>query len=172
MEEQKDIFDFIEKRKTEMPDQSYFENLSKSVIASQEKKKAKIVPLFKRPATWLSVAAAAVLVFMVVKFNSPADVVFTDSDSLAGLDDVSREEILAYVNDNIDDFDVELIAEFVPANQLDDDYSDLESELFEDQEEDPIESVSFDNITKEDILEYLEEDDLDFSDLDDEDSFI
>jgi len=80
--------------------------------------------------------------------------------------------LLAYVDENIDEFDVEMIAEFVPADELNAKYEALENTMIEDEEVDPIESITLENITKEEILEYLNDEDFDFSDLEDEDSFI
>ena len=173
MEEQKDIFDFIEKRKVKTPEKSYFENLSKQIIDSQKPQKTKIIPLYKRPLTWISAAAAVVLVVITLNLDGPKpDVVSETVEVVEGLMDIPREDILAYVDENIEDFDIELIAEFIPENQLNDDYFDLEHQLHDPKDEDLVESISFDNITREDILEYLKDEDLDFSDLEDEDSFI
>lgn len=167
MNEEKDIFDFIEKRKVETPDKAYFDNLAQSVLDSQ---KTKVIPLYKRPISWISVAAAAVLVLFVVNFNTPGDI--PESNEWATLDDVPKEELLAYVEDNIEDFDIELIAEFVPTEEINSKYEELENEMTIEEEIDPIESITFESVSKEEILEYLEDEGLDFSDLEDEDSFI
>ena len=50
-----------ENRKVDMPVKAYFDNLAQSVIDSQ---KTKIIPLYKRPITWISAAAAVVLVLL------------------------------------------------------------------------------------------------------------
>ena len=73
---------------------------------------------------------------------------------------------------NIDEFDIEMIAELVPMDQLNAKYELLENAMSEDEEADPLESITLENITKEEILEYLNDEDLDISDLEDEDSFI
>ncbi|NRA11122.1 MAG: hypothetical protein HRT57_04100 [Crocinitomicaceae bacterium] len=166
MNEEKDIFDFIEKRKVDMPNKAYFDNMAQSVIDSQ---KTKIIPLYKRPITWISTAAAAILVFLIVNFNSPDDLPIVPPQVAS--DELSKEELLAYVDENIDEFDVEMIAEFVPMDELNAKYEEFQNEMFEDEDADPLESITLENITKEDILEYLNDEDLDFSDLE-EDSFI
>lgn len=167
MNEEKDIFDFIEKRKVDMPDKAYFDNLAQSVIDSQ---KTKIIPLYKRPITWISAVAAAVLVLFIVNFNSPDDIIPPSNE--ISFNDISREELLAYVDENIDEFDIEMIAEFVPVDELNAKYEALENTMIEDEDVDPLESITLENITKEEILEYLNDEDLDFSDFEDEDSFI
>lgn len=163
MNEEKNIFDFIEKRKVDVPDEAYFHGLAQSVIRSQ---KTKIIPIYKRPITWIGTAAAIVLMLMVVKFDSTEELV--ETDILSALDDIPRDVILAYVEGNIDEFDIELIAEFIPASSLR--FEKIEETQISDDK--PIESVSFDNITRDEILKYLEDEELDFSDLEDEDSFI
>jgi hypothetical protein len=170
MNEEKDIFDFIEKRKVDMPDKAYFDKLAQGVIDSQ---KTKIIPLYKRPITWIGAAAAAiVLVLLVTKFNiSGQDP--NPAPSLSNqFNDISKEELLAYVDENIDEFDIELISEFVPTDELNAKYEALENRMSEELEVHPLETITLENITKEEILEYLNDEDFDFSDLEDEDSFI
>jgi hypothetical protein len=146
-----------------VPNKAYFDALAQNVIRSQ---KVKIIPFYKRPITWIGAAAAIVLILMVVKFDSPKELV--ERDVLSALDDIPRDVILAYVEDNIDDFDIELIAEIIPSSALEIEKKEGKSV----NHEKPIESVSFDNITRDEILKYLEDEELDFSDLEDEDSFI
>jgi hypothetical protein len=68
MEEKRDIFEYLKPVKSSVPDDSYFENLSKSVIASQTK--IKVIPLYKRPVAWISAIAAILLVsLLVVNFS-------------------------------------------------------------------------------------------------------
>lgn len=165
MNEEKDIFDFIEKRKVDVPHKAYFENLSQSIISSQ---KTRVIPFYKRPITWIGAAAAVALVLMMVRLDSPQETV-VQTDVLSELNNIPREVILAYVEENIDDFDIELIAEFVPASALE--YEPIEQEIT-DEKETTNETISFDDITRDDILEYLEDEGIDLSDLEDEDSFI
>lgn len=167
MNEEKDIFDFIEKRKADMPNKAYFDNLAQGIIDSQ---KTKITPLYKRPITWVSAVAAAILVFFIVNFNAPGEL--PGHDQSISFNDISRAELLAYVDENIEEFDIEMIAEFVPVDELNAKYEALESAMSEEVEVHPLETMTLENITKEDILEYLNDEGLDFSDLEDEDSFI
>jgi Glu-tRNA(Gln) amidotransferase subunit E-like FAD-binding protein len=170
MEENKDIFEHIEKRKVELPDASYFENLAESVLDSQ---KVKVVPFHKRPIAWISAAAAAILVFVVFQFGSSN---VEQNDVLAELDSISNEEVFAYVEDNIDDFDIELLAEFVPEDRIDDSALEEEFNHMINTDENSMTQVdseiSFDNISKDDILDYLEEEELDIYELEDDESFI
>ena len=43
-------------------------NLAENVIASQE---VKVIPLYKKPIVWLSSAAAAIVILVVVNYSAP-----------------------------------------------------------------------------------------------------
>ncbi|MDB2656571.1 hypothetical protein N9Y60_00800 [Crocinitomicaceae bacterium] len=183
MEEKKDIFDFIEKRPIETPDSSYFKDLADKVIADAstsstgtgqvtDQSKAKIIPLYRRPAAWISAVAAAVLVAFLMLPESSDPVII---DGGAASVEPSRAEVLAYVNENIDDFDEELLVEFIAIKNLaSKSASSQESEPEEEALETMIETETEDlqeslkNISDEEILEYLELE----GELDEEDEFI
>ncbi len=175
MEEKKDIFDFIEKRPIETPDADYFKGLADKVIADAaeepEETKAKIIPLYRRPAVWLSGVAAAVLVaFLMLPddeiINGPSGVTF---------DDLSKKEVLAYVDENIEDFEEELLMEFIATDNLKINPS-FEANAVETV--DPIETIvetetqdlqeSLESISNEEILEYLEDEGFGSEDEDDD----
>lgn len=175
MEEKKDIFNFIEKRPIETPDASYFKDLADKVIADvndePEEPQAKIIPLFQRPITWISGVAAAVLVAFLLLPEATGSISTID---LANTNEPSRAEVLAYVNDNIDDFDEELLIEFIAEKNL-----GSEPVLTQEPqpEVEPLETIietetkdlqeSLKQISDEEILEYLElEGGLDESDDD------
>lgn len=177
MEEEKDIFDFIEKRPIETPDPSYFKDLADKVLADTsvsstgsgqagsatvEEPQAKIIPLYKRPLTWVSGVAAAVLVAFLMLPQASGRI--GQLDGMTSLNQPSKDEVLAYVNDNIDDFDEELLVEFIAAKSLGTapviiDESEPEEEevletIIESETNDLQESLK--NISDEEILEYLE----------------
>jgi hypothetical protein len=176
MEEKKDIFDFIEKRPIETPDADYFKNLADTVIAKAAdapvKSEAKIIPLYRRPVFWLSSAAAAVLVAFLLLPENPNIIPTT----IAGdpFQDLSKKEVLAYVDENIEDFDEDLLAEFIPVSQLDmNPMVDTETQ----ESENPIETIietetqelqeSLESISQDEILQYLQEEGFDSEDEDD-----
>ncbi len=164
MEEKKDIFDFIEKRPIETPDADYFKSLADKVISDvaeePEEPQAKIIPLYRRSIVWISGVAAAILVAFLLL---PETTGTGNLDPLAFSDEPSREEVLAYVNDNIDDFDEELLVEFIAMKNLG---SEPVLEQTIEPEEEPLETIietetqdlqeSLKNISDEEILEYLE----------------
>jgi len=177
MEEKKDIFDFIEKRPIETPDSSYFKDLADKVLSEAkeepEERQAKIIPLYRRPVAWISGVAAAILVafLMLPNTSDPLNPLtgFTNSN------EPSRAEVLAYVNENIDDFDEELLIEFIAIKNLEADEAETQ-EL--EPEEEALETIietetkdlqeSLQNISDEEILEYLEME----GELDEDDEFI
>lgn len=175
MEEKKDIFDFIEKRPSETPDSDYFDNLAASVIsevsntdnAESDASKGKVVPLYRRPALWLSGAAAAILVAFLLLPEQTAPT----SEGALSFEDLSKKEVLAYVDENIEDFDVELLAEFIPSNKLStDNYFDQTTQEVPEEVEttNPELEESLESVSPQEILEYLEMEGMDVDDLDEE----
>ena len=161
MEEQKDIFDYIKPREIETPEQSYFDQLTKSVIDSQQ---PKIIPIYKKPIFWLSSAAAVIAVMVVLNFDNSTQ---ESGNVLLALNDISKQEVQAYINDNIDDFDEELIAEYIQENTIESVSLVVEEPItFDEPVSDP--ALNFDDIDAADILEYLESEEIDLYDLDDE----
>jgi hypothetical protein len=181
MEEKNDIFDHLKPRKTEIPDASYFEALANSVIESQQekpaepKKEAKIIPLYKRPVVWLgAVAAIFIAGILIVNFSKSTE---TDSDPLLALNEVSSEDVYSYIDENIEDFETELIVEAMQESDLDEmSFTAVETEVPEPAPEEmdvaATEPIFFDEIDSEDILDYFNEEGIDSEDFEDEDSFI
>lgn len=171
MEEKNDIFDHLKPRETSIPDASYFEAMAKSVIESQ--KKAPIIPLYKRPVVWISAVAAIFIAgILVVNFSATSE---NNPEPLLALNDVSSDELYQYIDENIDDFETDLIIEALYESSID------EMNITEPQstestetktEEVTTEPISFDDIDSQDILEYLNEEGIDSDDFEDEDSFI
>jgi hypothetical protein len=160
MEEQKDLFDHLKLGKIDTPDATYFDQLAKNVIASQE---VKVIPLYKKPIVWLSSAAAAIVILVVVNYSAPEE----STDALLALNDIPTEDVLAYVDKHIEDFDVEMLSEMVPSENIE------AIQLSEPIENNPITTpkteetkINFDNIDTEDILDYINSEEIDIYDLD------
>ena len=179
MEEKNDIFDHLKPRKTPVPDASYFEALANSVIDSQKEKEAvtpketKIIPLYKRPSLWIgAVAAVFIAGILIVNFNKTTEV---NSDPLLALNDVSSSDVYNYIDENIEDFETDLIVEALNESTVDD-MSFVEAETAESAPEETdiatSEPISFDDIDSDDILDYFNEEGIDSEDFEDEDSFI
>ncbi|MDX2360519.1 MAG: hypothetical protein QNK23_06915 [Crocinitomicaceae bacterium] len=156
METNKNIFDHLKTNEIETPDAGYFDQLAKEVIASQ---KTKVIPLYKKPLAWIVSAAA---VFAAVFLLNLGDA--EEQDVLLALNEISTEEVYLYIEDHIEDFDTDLISEMI-------DEENIDPIVFIDQELNPEvetfdETLSFEDIETEDILEYLQNEAVDLDDDD------
>lgn len=169
MKEEKDIFEFLEKKTQNTPEKEYFENLAQKIISENSTNtpsKTKVVPLYRKPILWISGVAAAITIFFLN----------TESTSLQNggtldFNDLSKKEILAYVNENIDDFDEEMLMEFMREEQLKIDAykEEIQTSAEIDETNVPTElTESLETISREDILDYINEEELDLMDLDEE----
>jgi hypothetical protein len=169
MKEEKDIFDFIEKRAIETPDDSYFESLTNQVLSEVKTPKAKVVSIYKRPIFWLTgVAAAVILGVLLFPQNQ------SNSNPLQpGFDTLTQGEVLAYIEYNIHEFDTELLAEYIPSDQLDATpiiqsvtYGmNAEKNTAAKSEKETELKNSLESISNEEILEYLNSESMGIEDL-------
>ena len=166
MENKKDILDHLKVNKIESPGPEYFSNLAKDVIISQ-KKETKIIPLYKKASFWISAAAASIIVVLVLNFKGNQ----SQENVLLALNDVSTESIHAYVEDNIEDFEEELIAEFVSEESIASEEI-LPIEMAEDVAVVVQEEIKLEEVQEEDILKYFEDEEIDLFDLMEDESFI
>jgi|GEM_PF-1389418 flagellar basal body-associated protein FliL len=108
MKEQRNILDDLKAKKIAIPDEAFFKSLAARVTQdSVPKKSAKVIPLV---AVVLSAAAALVLLFWIFGSKSLNDSINEGTISFASLED---EEILEYVETNIDDFEEDEISALV-----------------------------------------------------------
>ena len=108
MKEQRNILDDLKAKKITIPDEAFFKSLAARVTQdSVPKKSAKVIPLV---AVVLSSAAALVLLFWIFGSKSLNDSINEGTISFASLED---EEILEYVETNIDDFEEDEISDLV-----------------------------------------------------------
>lgn len=171
MEEKKDIFDYLKVKEQFTPDSSYFEQLGEKVL-KETPRPAKVIPLYKRSLFWVSAAAAAVL---IVLFTSPYFSNQQEEDVLLALNEIPLEDLRSYVDENIEDFETDLIAEFVDEQAIH--ISEFSGIEIQQQSITNAKGVSIQNdlkeIDKSDILHYFENEEIELDDLqEDEDSFI
>ena len=172
MEEKRDIFDHLKVVKPSVPDDSYFESLAQTVIASQAK--TKVIPLYKRPIVRISAVAAILLISLQV-VNLNATKVDENQDPLLALNAISSDELYEYINENIDDFDTEMIVDALDDQAIDELTSKTSQALqtaagtsdAPSKAEKPL-PVSFDDIDVDDILEYFEKEGIDPEELEEE----
>lgn len=112
-----------------MPD-GYLNHLSNEIIAeSEQPQQFRLIRLMqKKP--WQIAASILFLVAATWFFIKNGETQY-QSNTLAGLENISTEEIQIYVLDNIDEFDVELLEEYALENNLE--YLDLKDNWLEDQ---------------------------------------
>ncbi len=160
MKKNEDIFEHLKKRKIETPSKDYFEALAESVI-KQESRAPKVIPIGRKVLYW-STAAAAILVIGFFLFNLPQQ---PATNILAQLEDVSTEELIAYVDENIEDFDTDQLGETLSDEEIDKLNEEINIEMSDISFVESSEPISFEDIDEQDILDYLELEDIDLDEL-------
>ena len=136
--------------------EGYFEQLSARVIdrVKDEPRQKKLHVVYKRSLFWLSTAAACLLVFFGSRF-------FTNESSSLTFEDLSDSEILAYVEDNLEDIDVLLLVADVKEENKE--LIQVESISTDTKENKLVDAA--DSISKDDVLDYLNDEDLYLEDI-------
>jgi hypothetical protein len=159
MENPNNIFDQIQKRKITVPENAYFDAMADSIISQQA---PKIIPLYKKPLVWISSAAAVALIAITIQLSTSAE----ESMNLqTALNDIPRETILEYVTENIDDYEIDEITEVIPDQTIQD------IEVFQPITIQSESNLSFENISNEEILDYLLEEGIDLEDMNESELF-
>ena len=170
MNENNNILDHLKSRPVQTPDASYFEQLANHAIGQQNK--AKVIPLYKRPSVWLASAAAIFLAtLMIINLGEQP----TKQDVLLSMNDLQQDEIFMYVDENIDEFDTEMICEVIHEDSLE--VTDL---IENDITGTPVDieavevssELNFDDIDVNDILEYLNDEGIDPDELNDDTDYL
>lgn len=159
MKESKDIFDQLKKREIETPSKDYFDGLVNSIL--EQESQPKIISIQRKLFVWVSSAAAVLLVaFLLIDRQT-----IQTTDILAELNNISTEELLAYMDENIDEFETDLIVESLTDEELSALDEEITSELSEITYLETKKDIQFENISPTEIDEYLELEDLDVDDL-------
>lgn len=155
MENPNNIFDQVNPRKIDVPEGDYFKQMANSIIANQ-KATPKIIPLYKKTVFWITSVAATITLIIVFNMNASNEKTFNIQ---LALNEVSANEIISYVDENIDEFELSEITVAIPENKLNEmgtsntDSSENENNL------------SFENISEEEIIEYLLDEDVEMDEL-------
>jgi hypothetical protein len=167
MEKEKNILDFLKPRERDSLDNAYFDNLVSSIISAHPKVETKkIIPLYKKPTFWISSIAAVFIGLIALKtFTSP-------SEKTYNFNSVSHSELMAYVDDNIDEFDQDLLVKYISVESP----TKIQAkELIEQnmttkkvQVNSKTKTVLFEDLQKEEILNYLDSEELNIDDLEPE----
>lgn len=156
--------------KKQEPDDAYFEELNARILTEIKQNKGRRTPIILlRPRFWLSAVAASILIFFSLKF-------FNDEEK-PGFHHLSEGEILAYVENNIDDFDEELFAEHLNGDTTKNTTLPLDPITKKPKKVNSPEKVEIpkqsaaeilETITPEDIQNYLRNEGLEEEDLEEE----
>lgn len=165
MEDNKDILRFINPKKQDIPDEGYFNELARNLIADRSKSVKRVIPLYKRPAfKWFAAAAVIlpIVLFVTIKSNNQK----SSSEILLGLNEIPKSEIKAYILNNIEEFKEEDIIEFVDIKTIDNFRASAVSLKTSDNDK------LFNSISKDDIRIYFDEEEIDLEELEDDELFI
>ena len=160
-QENKHIIDDLKVAPIQMPSDSYFEELKKSILNEigndglKKENEPRIIPMYKRWYVWGS--AAAILAFAILlswnNTNTPPE-----SQSI-NLSSISNEEIYDYLNENIEDLDPETIAVHLSNDAVaQKENQSSENEVAETSEDFSSKSTLLDHVEDQEILDYLKDD--------------
>jgi len=148
MEENKDIVQFIQAKKTEVPSGEYFENLANIILEKHVAPTVKVIPFYKKPVFKWMAAAAAIGPFIL--YFALQDSSQNQNDVLAGMNELSKNDIHAYMMENQERFHIDEVVEMTDLKTIE--RFSLESTSFNTTENSSI----FNEISKDEIESYLE----------------
>ncbi len=161
--EKKHIVDELEVKNVPIPEETYFLQLKERILQElPEHPTAKILPIYKRWYFW-SGAAAAVLV-LITLFTSQGYNKTAHSD--LDFSSVTHDEVLQYLYENIEEMEDHEIVEHVTiaSNWTDSTAHEIiqpATKQTVSKKEEPL----FQNIEREEILEYLKNEDISVDEL-------
>jgi len=163
-QENKHIIDDLKVTPIQMPSDSYFEELKKSILneigndvpsaTGMKKDTPRIIPMYRRWYVWGS--AAAILAFAILlpwsTTNSPKE-----SEGI-NLSSVSNEEIYDYLNENIEDLDTETIAVHLSSDAITQKGNqEAENDVAGTRGNFSSKSTLLDHVEDQEILDYLKD---------------
>lgn len=155
MENPNNIFDQVNPRKIDIPEGDYFKQMANSIIANQIVT-PKVIPLYKKPVFWITSVAATIALIIVFNMNASNEKTFNIQ---LALNEVSTDEIISYVDENIDEFELSEITAAIPDLKL----KEMEKEKALSSEN--VTNLSFEDISEEEIIEYLLDEDVELDEL-------
>lgn len=159
MEPINELSDQLQKSKRPELPSNYFDELTSNMMEhAKQHPKAKKIALYRKPLFWIGSAAASLL--LIIGINS----IWNTTTELS-FDTLNHEEVLAYVEENIDDFDEELFIEVMNETPVESDTTKKVKSNATTVNSKSKEPVSFETLTSEEILEYLNENELSIEEL-------
>ena len=156
MKSKKDILDYLQPIKIDAPDSEFFETLASQVVEEypivtrKGKNNLRIIRMA------MAAAAVLVLAFILMKsFSIETQSVNSEKPLLSQIQD---EAIFAYVDEHIDEFSIEEITETLTEEDL--------NVLFENQSNEL--DFFFAEISDEEIINYIDKENLDLEEFEDE----
>ncbi|MDH4474359.1 MAG: hypothetical protein QE487_17265 [Fluviicola sp.] len=155
------IIDELKKGTTPVPADNYFAQLKQGIFDRLEPT-VKMVPLYRKPWFITTVAASITLIVSVTFLFDGNE---TPKPAVAEVDwnSVSRDEILAYIDDNIDEFEAETIAQHLDSipnwTVTSVGVEEITYRAVKSKKEEKYDEL-FKDIDKQDILKYLEEEEI------------
>lgn len=156
MKIKKDILNHLKPVKTNTPDADFFEDIAAQIV--------KEYPITTRPKKnhlrilRMAMAAAAVIVMAFVLMKSFSIEVQSVNMEKSLLSEIQDEEIYAYVDEHIDEFSIEEITETLTEEDL--------NVLFENQTNEL--DFFFAEISDEEIIKYIDKENIDLDEFEDE----
>lgn len=158
-QENKHIIDDLQVAPIQLPSDSYFEELKKSILKEigndglkKKKEEPRIISMYKRWYVWGSAAAILAFVILLSWNNTQTP---PESTSI-NLSSVSNEEIYDYLNENIEDLDSETIAVHLSNDAIaQNEDQAAENEKVETTEDFSSKSTLLDHVEDQEILDYL-----------------
>jgi len=159
MEPINELSDQLQKPKRPELPSNYFDELTSNMMEhAKQHPKAKKITLYRKPLFWIGSVAASLL--LILGINS-----IWNTTSELSFDNLNQEEVLAYVEENIDDFDEELFIEVMNETLVESDTTKKVKSNATSVNSKSKEAVSFETLTREEILEYLNENELSIEEL-------
>ena len=153
MESKKEILNHIKLVKVDTPNQAFFESLSKKVV--DENPKTKFNRSIGHKLVKMTLAAAAVLIIALVLFKDFSDPAVPQKAEENLFSKINDEEIYAYVDQHIDEFTLEEITAVLSAEEVDNENA-MEVDVY------------FTDISQEEIMDYIENENIDLDEFEDE----
>jgi len=98
MEETKDITNFIQSKKIEVPSNEYFENLAYNILSQYVKPTSKVIPFYQKPVIkWLAAAAIITPCALYFLFQEPSG---NPINVKMSLKEIRRADIHSYIMEN------------------------------------------------------------------------
>jgi hypothetical protein len=159
MEPINELSDQLQKSKRPELPSNYFDELTSNMMGhAKQHPKAKKIAITRKPLFWIGSIAASLL--LILGINS----IWNASNELS-FNNLNQEEVLAYVQENIDDFDEELLIEAMNETNMESDTTKKVKSNATSAGSNSKEPISFETLSSEEILEYLNENELSVEEL-------